>query len=189
VFEAISDGEQLDIAWGFGGGRGLNRAAKLVTVGLLLATIGQAQSQYSPGEQSEFGAEDQKWDRPVPVPSSVLQILRSAMKASPEELPAEWLLASEIHLSGPNEIDLLVMGVGGLTLPHAAHFWVFRRKRGQHELVLTTGGDSLTVLNRKWKGFREIQVYNNTASTTAGTIYSFDGQRYVVHSQKTNKIR
>ena len=168
----------------------MHRLVALVVVGAFFATFGQAQTHKdsSAREQSEFGAEDKKWDRPVPVPTAVLQILRSAMKASPEELPAEWLLASEIHLTERDEIDLIVMGVGGLTLPHAAHFWVFRGAHGQHELVLSTGGDSLTVLDRKWKGFREIRVYNNTASTTSGTIYSFDGRRYVVRLQNTAPI-
>jgi hypothetical protein len=169
----------------------LNRLISLIVGAAFLGTPGQPQTRKSSNlkEQSDFGAEDEKWDRPIPVPKPVLQILISVRKALPDELPAEWLLASEIHLYEREERDLIVMGVGGLRLPHAALFWVFRETPRGYELVLSTGGEALTVLDGKWKGFRKIRVYNNTASTTTSTIYRFDGRQYVVRGQKTKPIR
>src|ERR1700733_13744267 len=76
-------------------------------------------------EQSDFGADLEEPDRPAAVPDEVVQKIREVRKAAPEELPAEWLVASEIHLDGPNEIDLVVIGTGGeLRGAHVVPFWV-----------------------------------------------------------------
>ncbi len=139
----------------------------------------QGAGKMSPREQSDFGAEGEL-DRPVAVPDEVVQKIRQIDNAPPDELPADWLVASEIHLKGPEEIDLVVKGVGGLALPHAALFWIFRKEKENYELVLATGGDSLTVLETRWKGFREISATSLTQAgrQTTNTIYRFDGQRY-----------
>jgi hypothetical protein len=163
--------------------------ASIVLITVMLASIGLPQNS-SPRkvlsqDQSEFGAEED-FVRPTPVPDEILQTIRRMDKAPPDELPANWLVASAIHLKGPEEIDLVVKGVGGLALPHAALFWIFRKTQESYELVLATGGDSLTIRRLRSKGFREISVTNLTQagrqSTT--TIYRFDGQRYKEYKSK-----
>jgi len=166
----------------------------------LTAMKAQIIGNATPKEQSDFGAEDQNWKHPVPIPEGILEILRKAPGevlgklrqgniGLPEDITSDSLLASEIHLDGLQERDLIVMGVGKLGLPHAALFWVFRQTRTGYEAVLSTGGDSLTVLNTKKNGYRRIRVSNNTASTTTGAIYVFDGRQYKLTGQHTTPIR
>jgi hypothetical protein len=139
-------------------------------------------------EQSEFGAEDENWERPVPVPEDILLVLRTVNHATTDEMPAKWLLASEIRLHGPEEKDMILMGIGDLRLPHAVLFWIFRQTAQGHELILSTGGDGLTVLNVKANGYRKIRIHNNTASATTAVTYQFDGHKYVQSKEKTEPI-
>jgi hypothetical protein len=160
--------------------------AAIVTTSLA-ATQKQRPSKESPREQADFGADQEKLDRPVPVPDQVVQAIRDVDKAPPDELPAEWLLASGIHLDGPNEIDLIVLGTGGLRGAHTVPFWVFRKKQTGYELVLATGGDGLSVLKTRWKGFREINALGiGFAGREITTVtYRFDGQHYQKFNEKT----
>jgi hypothetical protein len=165
-------------------------ALVMLVVGMttsLVATQKQSDSKGSPHEQSDFGADEEKLDRPATVPDEVVQTIRQIDQAPPDKLPAEWLLASEIHLDGPHEVDLIVMGTGGLRGAHIVPFWVFRKKQAGYELVLATGGDGLSVLKTRWKGFREI---NALGIGLAGreiytTTFRFDGERYQKFRQRT----
>lgn len=65
-------------------------------------------------EQTDFSSDDENWERPLKAPEEVLRIIRTQLKSAPDELPTNWLVASEIQLDGPEEKDLIVMGIGGL---------------------------------------------------------------------------
>jgi hypothetical protein len=160
----------------------------LLLIILAFSTWAQAGPGQDRTEQSVFGAEDDNWKRAVPIPDDALLAIRTADNAAADEMPASWFLASEIHLDGPTETDIIVKGVGGLRLPHAALFWVFRTRLGRHELILKTGGDALAALNTRRNGYREIRVDSNTARATTLTIYEFDGQRYQARRTKTRPI-
>jgi hypothetical protein len=161
----------------------------IIFISAISASIGLAQKSGAtkalPREQTEFGAEGD-FDRPTSVPDEIVQTIRRIDNAPPDQLPADWLAASEIHLDGPDEVDLVVKGIRGLALPHAALFWIFRKQQEGYELVLATGGDSLTVRESRWKGFREISTTNFTQAgrQTTRTIYRFDGQRYKEFNKK-----
>jgi hypothetical protein len=169
------------------------RSISLFLAGMLLMLApleAQDSKKTTPHEQSEFGAEDEKWDQPARVPDEVLQILRGVENAAPNELPAQWLLASEIHLGPPDEVDLIVMGIGGLRGAHSVPFWVFRKKREGYDLVLSTGGDSLKVLNARSNGYRTIKAYNvgEAGRTLTTATYKFGGGRYQEYRVRTEAI-
>jgi len=68
--------------------------------------------QKTPREQTEFGS-DSDLDRSAPIPPAALDALRSALKATPDELPGDELKASEIHFACTSEVDLVVPRVVG----------------------------------------------------------------------------
>ena len=162
----------------------------LIIITLLLKPDGfpQSANELPKMEQTTFGSEDEKWQRPVPAPPEIINILREANHAPKDEFPSDSLLASIIHLRDAQETDFVVMGIHNLRPPHAALFWIFRRTSERYELILSTGGDSLTVLDARSKGYRQIRVENNTASTTTSATYSFDGAVYKISKQKTEPI-
>ena len=61
-----------------------------------------------------------------------LNALRSALKATPEELPGDELKASEIHLAGTAETDLIVPRLAG---SHAAFFYILRPAASGYKLM------------------------------------------------------
>jgi len=137
-------------------------------------------------EQSVFSAEDQTLDRPVKVPAGALEILRKdervlqyleAERKSPAQLTSEPFLASEIHLDGSEETDLIVIGIGWLR-GNVATFWVFRKLPEGYRLALKATGHGLIVQRARWKGFRNISTGSPIAGSSVEVIYRFDGKKY-----------
>ena len=143
-----------------------------------------SQTQRKPvPEQTDFGA-DSDLDRPIPVPEAALKTLRSALQATPDELPAEQLRASEIHLDGSTEVDLVVPVLAG---GHAASFYILRPTSDGYQLIFDSGGDSMTVLRTRSHGYRDLQVEGITMAgkNVTTVIYRFDGHKYVKAREKT----
>ena len=151
----------------------------------LAASQKQSVGTKPPAEQSHFGSEEEI-DRPIAAPEEVVQTIRQIHKGT-SEVQALWLQASEIHLDGSNEIDLIVVGTGSLRGAHVVPFWVFRKKQTSYELVLATGGDALSVLKTRSKGFREINAYGIglAGAEITTTTFKFDGRHYQKFETKT----
>jgi hypothetical protein len=122
--------------------------------------------------------------RPIPVPEAALKALRNALQATPDELPAERLQASKIHLEGSTEVDLVVPVLAG---GHAAFFYILRPTSDGYQLIFDSGGDSMTVLRTKSHGYRDLQIEGITMAgkNVRTLIYRFDGHKYVKTSEKT----
>jgi hypothetical protein len=139
--------------------------------------------QEGPREQTEFGA-DSDLDRPIPLPKAALDALRSALKATPEELPGEELKASEIHLADTAETDLIVPRLAG---SHTAFFYILRQTASSYKLIFDSGGDAMTVLQSRSHGYRDVKVWGFTQAgrSQSTVIYKFNGVQYVRFSEKT----
>ena len=165
------------------------------TLGFIL--VGQSSDDRTSREQSLFSAEDDTVERPVKIPSSVLELLardelivrylRSQGK-SPDELTGEPFLASAIHLDGPAEIDLIATGTGRLR-GNVATFWVFQPTHEGYRLVLHAVGHDLKVLRSRWKGYREIETASPIAGSASLALYRFDGQNYRLAVARSESIR
>jgi hypothetical protein len=182
-----------------------------VALGALLAAnarVESGQSSENSPEQTVFDAEGDSSGllvkRTAAIPDSALQVLRdtltggtfNCLKASgttPEQAPASWFLASEIHLNGPNEIDLVVLpnvpGISDPTNPggcllaaHGGPFWVLGPgiASGRYGLLLATYGLGLRVLNSRTNRYRDIEI--GTERNTR--IYKFTWQQYQLAEQK-----
>ena len=123
------------------------------------------------------------------MPKSVLQDLRNATGANEDEMPEDSLLTSEVDLGGTDEEGLIVMGIDRLRLPHAALFWVFKKDRTGYTMVLSTGGDSLSIIPSRTNGYNRICLSNNTAATYTFATYAFDGKQYKLEKTETKPIQ
>ena len=196
---------------------GWNQQRKLSSLLFIMLSIPticwQAEKPKKPGgvEQSHFSAEQDvpglAVKRPVEVPESVLQILRTDERIlmcikdenlTPETVSASWFVGSEVHLDGADEIDLVVLP----RLPQkelTEHrclfganidpFWVFRKTPQNYELVLSVATHDLDVLGTRSKGYRDIRTYSITAKTIETTDYCFNGRKYEVIRHATEPIR
>lgn len=134
--------------------------------------------------------------KPVEISEDALQVLRNTRKVrlcieagqtTAEQVSASWFVGSEIHLNGPNEVDLIVQPRDLPEKPsenrclygaHVMPFWVLRHTAGKYELLLETYADVLLVLNSRTKGYRNIEGDTTTAQTIGSTTYRFDGEKY-----------
>ena len=161
-------------------------------------------------EQSVFGTEalpDQPLlKRPVAVPDAVSEILKrdDGVKSCLENNPlppgqplSSWFIASRIHLGGPNETDLVVLGnpEPGDSYPcfytpsGLGWFWVFRQGAGQPELILKAIGNGLEVLKTRHGAHKDIQTMSiGQAGRYVTTVtFHFDGKRYRQSRESTQK--
>ncbi len=136
-------------------------------------------------EQSDFGS-DSSLDRPVPTPKSAIDAIRSQLQSSAEELPDKFFETSEIHLDGPAEVDLVILMPAG---SHAAHFFLLRPTSSGYSIILDSGGDSLSVLRTRTRGYRNIVVegFSQAGRLTTTASYRFNGRKYIQISEKTKR--
>ena len=146
-------------------------------------------------EQTSFDADPSSpITRAVSLPDSALQILAqdsevvACMKESPipsETSLASWFVASEIHLDGADEADLVVLPAAQENRFMCFHsvegigwFWVFRKVDAHYELVLKTAGLGLVILDTRHHGYRDIQ--SGAAYGTHGSqiTYRFGNGKY-----------
>lgn len=149
-------------------------------------------------EQSLFSAEDQTADSPIKLPDGALEILRrdeqvlrflAAEDKSPQDLTTELFLASEIHLDGHEETDLIALGEGRLRGANVVTFWVFRKLPNGYRLVLKTTAAGLRVERTKSKGFRNISTASPIAGSSVETFYTFDGKEYKQFRTRSEPIK
>jgi hypothetical protein len=170
-----------------------------LTSPLILAQIGtpRAVSGVAAAEQRSFSAEDENVRRPIPLAPEIARILakdpgvREIIKnqdLSPAELPPSWFLASEVHLNGPKEKDVLVIGQGPIQGANITAFWVLRPGPDGFELILNTYAHDLIVKDTRSRGYRDIQVMRATAVQVSTTLYKFDGGSYKVSTESSSRI-
>jgi hypothetical protein len=138
-------------------------------------------------EQHLFRATDESVKHPVPLPPAVLAELArdpdlgAVLKAeslTPDNLPASWFLVSEIHLGGPAEKDLVVIGVGPVRGANVTKFWLFRARNADYELLLSAPALGLEIKKSRTNGYRNIELASATASQLSTLECTFRGGVY-----------
>lgn len=157
--------------------------------------IGKTPANVTSGEQASFSAEEVRVKRRVRVPASVIRIVsqdaavQELLKDEPShELPEAWLSASEVHLGGSQEKDLVVMGTGMLRGANMTPFWVFGPTDGGFRLLLATGGHDLEIKSTRSRGYRDINVLAATAVDFSKVFYQYDGAAYKTATRKVERI-
>jgi hypothetical protein len=190
------------------------RLVRCVVLGGLLAATGegvwgQNSASNHDLEQTVFDAEPDSSEMlvkvPAELPESALQVLRdtltggtlNCLKArgiTPEQAPASWFLASEVHLNGPNEIDFVVLpnvasdvdpkNPAGCLLPaNGGPFWVLGPgiASGRYGLLLAAYGLRLEVLNSRTNRYKDIQIGDGRIAL----LYEFTVHQYQLAEKKT----
>ncbi len=188
--------------------------ALVLASGTLFGIIARGQGAKGgwPSEQSEFNSEQadagQPIERPVNLPPSALHVLAEDESVSGcmadeniahDQLPGSWFIASEIHLDGADEIDMVVLPNLNLPRPpgdpgpiacflgaNAAWFWVLRNTSQGYQLVLSVGGHDLKVSQKRTNGLRNIVASTIQQAGKAAFIqdFEFDGRKYEKFSSK-----
>lgn len=161
----------------------------------------QEQTHFS-AEQADVGVPVQ---RPVDLPDSALQVLRTDKRVAicrgeenlPNGIPARWFIASEIHLDGPDEVDLIVQPRMIDENPtenrclfgaNIAPFWVLRQAPPGYTLVLEIDAHDLKVRATRSKGYRDIAAYAGFGGNEHSVLYKFDGKKYESYQRKSEPV-
>ena len=163
-----------------------------------LASTAQVQSH----EQLTFAMEGVPLSHPLDLPKNALQVIRKnpfvlrclAEGSSPGDIPGEWFVASEVHLRGTKEADLLVVPRESTQSPtdnaclfhaHSMPFWILIRNKTRYTVVLEEHVQILRVLPSTSKGYRNIETQLSNLDESATWLFRFDGDQYVA-TKKTS---
>jgi hypothetical protein len=189
----------------------------------LLAAVTACAGEQTPKKENEpeqtvFGADPPPGEfirKPVQVPPAALQVLRDSLGrgtinclkhngVSADDVPALWFVASEIHLDGPEEIELIVQPnlpkIGTDELPHhqafgcvlganVGPFWVLGNINGRYGLLLATYALGLEVLDSRSNFYRDIQATAATAGTLTTVLYKMSVAQYQVAEKKSEPVK
>jgi hypothetical protein len=147
---------------------------------LILPCRGQTAAKSSRSEQTHFSAEDERVQHPIKIPQSVLAVI---------DEDENMLSASEIHLAGSTEKDIVVMAVGLLRGANITTFWVLRPTDRGFEMLLDAPVHDLIVKNSRSSGYRDIELLSATAVTVSTVLVKFDGKKYQTYKSKSKPIR
>ena len=173
-----------------------------VSTAFLLLTCLQFLSAQTTGrsgtEQAKFSAEDETVKRPIVLPDDALRVIKEdpfvaeALKneaPSATQIPKGWLMASEVHLAGPDEKDIIVVAIGLLSGANVTTFWVLRPSSRGYELLLNAPAHDLIIRGTRFKGYRDIELFSATAVEVSTVSLRFDGKQYEVHERIPKPIR
>lgn len=146
-------------------------------------------------EQTEFSCESD-FEHPVPLNASAMKALANeksfADLVKQEELsadvePEKWFTASEVHLSGPAEPDLVVMGTHLARGAYTSAFWVLRKSPDGYRVVFRDDAHDLQLLEPRTNGLRNILTAVPTLRYVSTAEYEFDGITYKI-AKRTSEI-
>jgi len=177
----------------------INAAIPLLVIASIVSAISATgQSHRHLHEQLEFSAEDESVKRPIPVPADVLALLEQDDRVkhllddeslSLDKAPTSWFSTSVVHLGGPEEIDYIIMGEDHLRGANVVPFWVFMRRRDGLQIVLFTGAHDLSILRRRFKGYKTIEALSVGIQRVDTRRFRFDGEQYKLYRESDEPIR
>lgn len=174
-----------------------------------LSTGSQTRQNVTRFEQSDFSADRENAEplmrRPVGLPDAALHALQNDKRVGmcsndghpPREIHADWFVASEIHLDGSDETDLIVQprylheNAGEnrcLFGANIASFWVLRNTPQGYSVALQVDVLELKVLESRRDGYRDITASAVFAGYVHSTRYRFDGQNYAFDETQAKLI-
>ncbi|MDR3791922.1 MAG: hypothetical protein P4L03_00945 [Terracidiphilus sp.] len=156
----------------------------VLVAGCAMAAVTAAGQQKSAEEQREFHSWENTVAHPAAIPAEALAALAkdeavraelTKTKLAAEKLPADWFLASEIHLTDGG--TLLVVEAGPrMHNEYEAQFWVFDRTEHGYAMVLDEVGRVLTV--GKGEGHPGIRVEKEHYHIYPSTSYRWKDGHY-----------
>jgi len=162
-----------------------------------IALFARGQDAHPGTEQKLFSPSDSPIQHPVTLSPEVLRVLLASQTAkqtfavlndSEKANPSQFFQAGEVHLSSPDQVDLVVIGLGPMKGADAGWFWVVRSAHKDPQVVLFSGGDSLEVLDNKTHGYKDVRSAWSSSFETEATTYQFDGSAYQVRKADNGKI-
>jgi hypothetical protein len=160
-----------------------------------VCVVASAQQNSNPAaEQRYFNLEDAVQNQ-VDLSDAELTALaadayfKNASQSPTTKLTQDGLEATVVHLCGAAERDLVVVGYGSqFAGANVGPFWVIRDLTAGPAVVLSETSLGLTIQTRRSNKCLNVQAFSATAVEGTTTDFSFNGQKYVITGQKSQKL-
>jgi hypothetical protein len=142
-------------------------------------------------------APDEQYARaPITLPENAIQILKKSEAASrchTAQIDTAWFVGSKIHLADAGETDIIVMPslMDGFPPPnmcvrgaHTNPYWVIRKVNNGYHILFDTNASTLSVMDSRTNGYRDIEITFINLRTTITEEYHFDGTIYKQHRRQ-----
>ena len=161
----------------------MNSFRAIVLFGLLLVPV-----QSSPAQKFFMFEQPKPFKHQVKLPSGALQILRQeaankrgcAVNQSTDF--SKWFIASRISLGANRRAYIARSHEDCLNGVDNDWFWIILNTRSGYRLLLHGGTVSLTVHNRRTRGFPDLEANTGTGAGMYTDMYKFDGTVYKLDS-------
>ena len=149
----------------------------------------------TPAHEQLVFREDEPFEHAVSLPPEVLRALletkevKESLRTAKQQPsnPSQLFRAAEIHLGGLDEVDLVIQGISPLTSGgDNSWFWVVLSAHSAPKVPVWCGGNSLEVMAKRTKGYRNIVCSWSSASLSQISEYHFDGEKYVLWKETKN---
>ena len=161
----------------------MNPFRAIVLLGLLLVPAPMASAQ------KFFMFEQPKpFKHPVKLPRGALQLLRAEIAhlrgcgVNDSTDISKWFIASRITLGANRRAYIARSHEDCLNGVDNDWYWIILKSRSSYRLLLHGGSVSLTVHNRRTRGFPDLEANTGTGAGMYTDIYKFDGTVYKLHS-------
>ena len=125
------------------------------------------------------------WPRSKLIQKFARAVALTMTRPSPR-ISASWFEASQIHLDGPEEIDVLVKAKNACLFgANIGPFWIFRKTQRGYELVLNVSALGVELLPSRTSGHKDVSAGAVAGGKSVIVFYKFDGHRY---QESGNKV-
>ena len=161
----------------------MNRFRAIIVIGLLLAAV-----QISPAQKFFLFEQPKPFKHPVQLPPGALQVLRREISTrrgcnlTESSNISKWFIASRISLGANRRAYIARSYKNCLNGADNDWFWIVLRTRAGYRLLLHGGSVSLTVHNRRTRGFPDLEANTGTGAGMYADVYKFDGTVYKLDS-------
>ncbi len=173
------------------------RTVRNVLVIAALCAVAPAQSNpNAAGEQRFFNLEDNVRNQVTLSDAELAALTNDSLmqktlhpNPSAPKLTQEGIEATVVHLCGSSERDLLVIGNGEAFVgANLGPFWIIRSLPTGPTVVLSELSLALTIETKRSNKCLSVQAFAATATVGTTTDFTFNGEKYVVSRQKSQKL-
>jgi hypothetical protein len=106
------------------------------------------------------------------------------------KLTREGLEAGVVHLHGPHERDLIVVGSGAPFIgANVGPFWIVRDLPDGPQVVFSTIALGISIQSTWFNQYRTIEASAATAVEVTTVRFRFDGKKYVVYKTSVEEMK
>jgi hypothetical protein len=160
----------------------------------ILLAQGQTAEPAKPAPEETSFDENETPRHTVSLSPDVLKVLLQTKEAKEawgdlskeqQKNPAQLFVAAEVHLSKPDQVDLVVRGIFPFSGADNSWFWIVSSVNNVPKVVLWTGALSLEMMNSRANGYRNIRSYWGSSGAEETKEFHFNGEEYKLWKSKS----